>query len=514
MIALEYSSDLVAQIRKLQYSLRLKCVSKSNSYSMKQSLQLRLGQQLTMTPQLQQAIRLLQLSTLDLHQEIQQALDSNMMLEVAEDEPSPNDDRAESNKSDTAEITSEGSQTDIPDELPVDTSWEDVYDNVQSNATSSVGPETPDFETYRSSSETLVDHLRWQMEMSKFSEQDMAIATAIIDSINADGYLVSTIEDIHRSLLAQIDELEIEEVEAVLHRVQNFDPPGVAAIDLGDCLRIQLNQLPDDIKWKDTAMEMVTHFLDHLAAQNQQRLKRLLDLSDEDLNEVIALVRSLNPKPGNAIESEESQYVIPDVFVSKVEDRWHVSLNPDISPKLRVNPYYSGLIKRADNSSDNTCLKNHLQEARWFLKSLQSRNDTLLKVARCIVKRQQDFLEHGPIAMKPMVLRDVAEEVEMHESTISRVTTQKYLHTHEGIYEFKYFFSSHVSTNSGGECSSIAIRAFIKELIDNESSAKPLSDQKISLMLKEKGINVARRTIAKYREAMSIPPSNQRKRIL
>ncbi|MGH8474438.1 MAG: RNA polymerase factor sigma-54 [Methylococcales bacterium] len=481
---------------------------------MKQSLQLRLNQQLTMTPQLQQAIRLLQLSTLDLHQEIQQVLDSNMMLEAVEDEPAPGDERSERKQSDRSETTSEGSQTNIPDELPVDSSWEDVYDNVQSPGSSTTATDNQDFETYRSSSPTLVDHLLWQMELAKFSEQDRAIAIAIIDSINSEGYLISTIEDIHLGLLNQMEDLEIEEVIAVLHSIQNFDPPGVAAASLSDCLRIQLCQLPDDVKWKNTAIELVTHALDLLAAQNQPRLKRLLDLNDEQLDEVIALIRSLNPRPGSAIENHEPQYVIPDVYVTKKKGRWHVSLNPDIAPKLRVNPYYSGMIKRADNSVDNACLRNHLQEARWFLKSLQSRSETVLKVARCIVERQKDFLEYGPIAMKPMVLRDIAEEVEMHESTISRVTTQKYIHTPKGIHEFKYFFSSHVPTDGGGECSSTAIRAFIEELIGNEPPAKPLSDHKISLVLKDKGINVARRTIAKYREAMAIPPSNERKRIL
>ncbi|MCI0667120.1 MAG: RNA polymerase factor sigma-54 [Methylococcaceae bacterium] len=481
---------------------------------MKQSLQLRISQQLTMTPQLQQAIRLLQLSTLDLHQEIQQVLDSNLMLEIAEDEPAQSDEVPDEKRTELRETTSEGSQTDIPDELPVDSSWEDVYDNVQLSGSSTAAPENQDFETYRCTSPTLVEHLLWQMELAKFSEPDRAIAIAIIDSINSEGYLTSTIEDIHLGLLNQMEALEIEEVRAVLHRVQNFDPPGVAAADLGDCLRIQLCQLPDDVVWKHTAIELVTHFLDQLAAQNQPRLKRLLDLNDEELDQVIALIRSLNPRPGSAIENHESQYVIPDVFVAKNKDRWQVSLNPDIAPKLRVNPYYSSMIKRADNSSDNACLRNHLQEARWFLKSLQSRSDTLLKVARCIVERQRDFLEHGPIAMKPMVLRDVADEVEMHESTISRVTTQKYMHTPKGIYEFKYFFSSHVSTHSGGECSSTAIRAFIQELIDNEPQAKPLSDHKIAQLLQGKGINVARRTIAKYREAMSIPASHERKRIL
>jgi len=485
---------------------------------MKQSLQLRLTQQLTMTPQLQQAIRLLQLSTLDLHQEIQQALDTNMMLEVAEDEPTYNEDRPNEQNTgnlESNETTSEGSQNQIPDELPVDSSWEDVYDNVHSAGTAATpSAETQEFDVYRSAPEKLVDHLMWQMELAKFNEQDLAIATAIIDSINDDGYLTTGIEEIHQGLLNQIEELELDEVTAVLHRVQNFDPSGVAALDLGDCLQIQLRQLPDTTPWKETALELVTHFLDHLASQNQGRLKRLLDLTDEKLDEVISLIRSLDPRPGSRIDSTNSQYIVPDVFVTKRNGSWLVTLNPDIAPKLRVNPYYSAMIKRADNSSDNTCMKNHLQEARWFLKSLQSRSETLLKVALCIVERQKDFLDHGPIAMKPMILRDVAEEVEMHESTISRVTTQKFMHTPNGIYEFKYFFSSHVSTNTGGECSSTAIRAFIRELVDNENVARPLSDNKISGLLKEKGINVARRTIAKYREAMSIPPSNQRKRIL
>lgn len=481
---------------------------------MKQSLQLRLNQQLTMTPQLQQAIRLLQLSTLDLHQEIQQVLDSNMMLETVEDEAVHTDEPSERKRSELKETTSEGSQTEIPEELPVDSSWDDVYDNVQSAGLSTSANENQDFETYRSSSPTLIDHLLWQMELAKFSEHDRAIAIAIIDSINPEGYLSSTLEEIHLGLSTQMEDLDIEEVQAVLHSIQNFDPPGVAATGPGDCLRIQLSQLADDVRWKATAIELVTHCLDHLAAQNRARLKRQLDLNDQQLNEVIALIRSLNPRPGSAIENHEAQYVIPDVFVTKYKDRWYVAPNPDIAPKLRVNPYYSGMIKRADHSADNTCLRNHLQEARWFLKSLQSRSDTVLKVARSIVERQQAFLEHGPIAMKPMILRDIAEEVDMHESTISRVTTQKYMHTPKGIYEFKYFFSSHVSTASGGECSSTAIRAFIEELIENEPPAKPLSDHKISLVLKEKGINVARRTIAKYREALSIPPSNERKRIL
>lgn len=486
---------------------------------MKQTLQLKLGQHLTMTPQLQQAIRLLQLSSLDLQQEIQEALESNMMLEADDNETAPaeKDQNSEENPNTQAteknpdNITSEGSQTEMPEELPVDTTWDDVYDNVSPTLS---GSQEDFFEPQRSAATTLHDHLIWQMELAHFSEQDRAIATAIIDAINVDGLLGMSVDEIHSGLIEQIEELDLDEVVAVLHQIQNFDPAGIAGTDLADCLRIQLNQLPDDTKWKGTAIELVTQYLDCLASQNQSRLKRMLDVSDEELNEVIALIRTLDPRPGTRIETTASEYVIPDVFVSKKNGIWRVTLNPDIAPKLRVNPFYSGLVKSADNSADNTTMKNHLQEARWFLKSLQSRSETLLKVAKCIVEHQQGFLDHGDIAMKPLVLREIAEAVEMHESTISRVTTQKYMHTPNGIYEFKFFFSSHVSTTTGGACSSTAIRAFIKELVDHESPAKPLSDSKISILLKEKGINVARRTVAKYRENLSILPSHERKRVI
>ncbi|MGR9115000.1 MAG: RNA polymerase factor sigma-54 [Gammaproteobacteria bacterium] len=479
---------------------------------MKQSLQLRLGQQLTMTPQLQQAIKLLQLSTLDLQQEIQQALESNMMLEVVEEENAGDQSISEKKKDNSDQVTSEGSQTDIPEELPIDTSWEDVFENAQ--AASSSSAETVEFETQRSKSETLQDHLLWQLELSPFSERDHAIAMAIVDSVNEDGYLVSAIEDIFEGLKEQLEDLDLDEVQAVLHRLQNFDPPGVAAIDLGDCLRLQLQQLPDITPYKEEALVLVTRYLDLLAAHDRSKLMRRLAVTEPQLSGIISLIRTLDPKPGAKIQADSSEYVIPDVYVVKINGRWEVNLNPDIAPKLRINPFYSSMIKRSDNSKDNTCMKDHLQEARWFIKSLHSRNETLLRVARCIVEKQQDFLEHGSISMKPMVLRDIAEELELHESTISRVTTQKYMHTPNGIVEFKYFFSSHVSTAGGGECSSTAIRALIKELVDNENQAKPLSDSKIADLLKEKGINVARRTIAKYREAMNIASSSQRKRIL
>lgn len=478
---------------------------------MKQSLQLRIGQSLTMTPQLQQAIRLLQMSTLDLQQEIQQALESNIMLDVDEDEQI-NIEYREKKVDNTDHLTSEGSQTDMPDELPVDVSWDDVYESMLPMGDESA--DTPEFELFRGKTQTLQDHLRWQLELSHVSERDYAIAVAIIDAINDDGYLATDLSDIHQGLLEQLEDVDFDEVQAVLHMVQNFDPVGVGALDLTDCLRLQLQQLPALTPYKSDALDFVNRHLNLLTSCDQARLMKRVGYSEDQLMGVLALIRSLDPKPGAKLKEANVEYVVPDVFVSKIRGRWEVSLNPDIAPKLRINPFYSGMIKRADNSSDNVSMKNHLQEARWFIKSLHSRNDTLLKVAKSIVEKQGDFFEHGAIAMKPMVLRDIAEELELHESTISRVTTQKYMHTPQGVIEFKFFFSSHVSTDGGGECSATAIRALIKELVENENQAKPLSDSKISDLLNEKGINVARRTIAKYREAMSIPSTSQRKRLI
>jgi len=477
---------------------------------MKQSLQLRIGQSLTMTPQLQQAIKLLQLSTLDLQQEIQQALESNMMLEVEEETVSTQND-TEKKVERQEDATSEGSQTDIPDELAVDSTWDDVYENTQPTL---AAQENTDFEAQRSKPVTLCTYLLDQLDLLSISDRDRAIAIAIIDSVNVDGYISESIENIYQGLQSQFEGLELDEVEGVLHRVQNFDPIGIAAKDLADCLLIQLQQIPEETSFRTEAIELVRRHLDLLGSHDQLKLMRKLALSEYQLSEVIVLIRTLDPRPGAQIQSENSEYIVPDVFVSRQKSGWVVSLNPDISPKLRVNSVYSGMIKRADNSKENVSMKEHLQEARWFIKSLHSRNDTLLRVAKSIVEKQEGFLENGAIAMKPMVLRNIAEELELHESTISRVTTQKYMHTPNGIVEFKYFFSSHVSTENGGECSATAIRAFIKEMVGNENLAKPLSDSKMSDVLKEKGINVARRTVAKYREAMSIPSSSQRKRLL
>lgn len=483
---------------------------------MKQALHLRLGQHLTMTPQLQQAIKLLQLSTLELQTEIQEALDSNMMLEEAEDN---NDSQAKSESTDESSSNAPSDddslimqREEIPNELPVDSAWDDIYDTVPQQTSSSREFEAREFEIPESSGESLHDHLVWQMELTPFSETDHMIAETIIDSISDDGYLSCSIEDILQCLPDDL-EIELDEVEAVLHRIQSFDPVGVAARDLRETLAIQLRLLPFDSPWLDKARELVNHYFDLLANRDYNQLMRRLAVTEDELKEIIQLIQSLQPRPGSQITDSKPEYIVPDVIVKKVKERWVVELNADAAPKLRVNNHYASLIKQVNNSTDSSYMKNQLQEARWFIKSLISRNETLLKVATCIVQRQRGFLEYGEEAMKALVLHDVAEEVEMHESTISRVTTKKYMYTPRGVYELKYFFSSHVTTAAGGECSATAIRALIKKLIAAEKPIKPLSDSKLANILEEQGINVARRTVAKYRESMNIPPSNERKRL-
>lgn len=494
---------------------------------MKQSLQLKMGQHLTMTPQLQQAIRLLQLSTLDLQQEIQEALESNPMLELEENLEAPSDNKssAESSDSNTQEAppqaenqtTSEASPIDeqdwneIPNELPVDTSWDDVYQSSAPMPASNYEGDDNDYDNRRATTESLYDKLLWQLNLTPMSERDQIIALTILDAVEPSGLLSTTIDDIFQGLEPNWDDLEIDEVYAVQHRIQQFDPCGACSQSLVECLLVQLSQLDKETPFLSAAKLIVEQYLPMLGSRDYRQLMRKTHLKEPELAQAVALIKTLNPHPGDVIASGETEYVVPDVFVEKREGRWRIDLNPDIAPKIRINTDYASLVKRADSSSENTFLKDNLQEARWFLKSLLSRNETLLKVATCIVEKQRGFLEYGAEAMKPLVLHDIAELVEMHESTISRVTTQKYMHTPQGVFELKYFFSSHVSTDSGGECSSTAIRAIIKKLVAAENSRKPLSDSKITALLAEQGIQVARRTIAKYRESLNIPPSNERK---
>ncbi|PLW82908.1 RNA polymerase factor sigma-54 [Kineobactrum sediminis] len=501
---------------------------------MKQSLQLKLGQQLTMTPQLQLAIRLLQLSTLDLQQEIQLALDTNPLLEVDDDDYAPDPEVDNITRLDTVAdnhndglmesqegqgMTERDSGDDwqpgtIPEDLPVDTQWDDLMPSstAGSGAASDDGFDG-DFDSRNNATDSLQDQLRWQLNLTRLSDIDRVIALALIDATDSNGRLQASVDDIHQSLIPELD-IDPEEVTAVLRCLQQFEPAGVCTRDLQECLLVQLQQKPAGTPSLEHARAMITRHLSQLGSGDYKQIMRRMRLSESQLKAALDLIRTLDPNPGQGVGEDTTEYVVPDVFVSKKNGRWVIELNPDIAPRLRINSGYASLIKRADSSADNTYLKDNLQEARWFLKSLYSRNETLMKVATRIVEHQRDFLEHGPEAMKPLVLHDIADAVEMHESTISRVTTRKYMHTPRGIFELKYFFSSHVGTTSGGECSSTAIRAFIRKLVSAESPRKPLSDSKIASLLEGQGIRVARRTIAKYREILMIPPSNERKRLV
>ncbi|PMR76863.1 RNA polymerase factor sigma-54 [Billgrantia endophytica] len=470
--------------------------------AMKASLQLRVGTQLTMTPQLQQAIALLQLSTLDLRQEIQQALEANPMLEL--DDGFGEQAAAETSEDDWA--------SEIPSELSTDSDWTDTYpDHGMSGSGSGEGP---DFER-QADSVSLASHLIWQLAMTNLSERQRQIAESLIDAVDSAGYLAQSLDEIRDGLRQQgLEGLPTREVEQVLLRLQQFEPTGIFARDLRECLMLQLAVMPDDTPLLPQARRLVRQFLEALAADDRRLLKRRLGLDDESLEAVVGLIRSLDPRPGSAYAEVGGNYITPDL-VARHDDRgWRIELNAEALPRLRIQPDYVALVRRADKSPDNQFLKDHLQEARWLMKSLASRNDTLLKVGREIMARQLDFLEQGEEAMRPLILADIAKTVDMHESTISRVTTQKFIHTPRGVFELKFFFSSHVGGGEGeGDAhSSTAIRARIRKLIQDEPPRKPLSDSRLVDLLADDGIRVARRTVAKYREALGIPSSSERKR--
>ncbi|HCP8525328.1 TPA: RNA polymerase factor sigma-54 [Escherichia coli] len=477
---------------------------------MKQGLQLRLSQQLAMTPQLQQAIRLLQLSTLGLQQELQQALESNPLLEQIDTHEEI--DTRETQDSETLDTADALEQKEMPEELPLDASWDTIYTAGTPSGTSGdyIDDELPVYQG--ETTQTLQDYLMWQVELTPFSDTDRAIATSIVDAVDDTGYLTVPLEDILESM--GDEEIDIDEVEAVLKRIQRFDPVGVAAKDLRDCLLIQLSQFDKTTPWLEEARLIISDHLDLLANHDFRTLMRVTRLKEDVLKEAVNLIQSLDPRPGQSIQTGEPEYVIPDVLVRKHNGHWTVELNSDSIPRLQINQHYASMCNNARNDGDSQFIRSNLQDAKWLIKSLESRNDTLLRVSRCIVEQQQAFFEQGEEYMKPMVLADIAQAVEMHESTISRVTTQKYLHSPRGIFELKYFFSSHVNTEGGGEASSTAIRALVKKLIAAENPAKPLSDSKLTSLLSEQGIMVARRTVAKYRESLSIPPSNQRKQLV
>jgi len=476
---------------------------------MKHSLQLKLGQHLTLTPQLQQSIRLLQLSTLELNQELEQMLQDNPLLE-REDENEAETSLAADAPAHTAEAEAQSTETPQPESAESDsvTSLDDSDWNDYSAAGSN--DEDSDYEQGSVSGATLREHLLNQLIVSPLTLRDRTLVAALIDDLDDSGFLTQPLEDITASLQAEIEELEPEEVETALKHLQNMDPTGVGARNLAECLTLQLRALPPDTPARDAAIRLTTHHLDLLAARDVGKLKKMLGIDDFMLRTARAVILSLNPRPGAAFGADDTHYVIPDVYVRKVKGMWIASLNADAMPKLRVNRVYADILAR-HRESGGSQLASQLQEARWLIKNVQQRFDTILRVSQAIVDRQKQFFEHGEVAMRPLVLREIADAVELHESTISRVTTQKYMMTPRGLYELKYFFGSHVATDSGGACSSTAIRALIKQLIAAESGKKPLSDGQLAEVLGQQGIVVARRTVAKYRELLQIPPANMRR---
>ncbi len=482
-----------------------------------------------MTPQLQQAIRLLQLSTLDLQQEIQDALDTNPLLELDDtqevifetcpDNQPFTDDLLQPNQQDNLEALTGFEQfdasealasTDMSAELPLDTTWDDIY-SANTGHTGLLSGDEP-FSYQGETKETLRDYLSWQIQLTPFTELDSAIAITIVDAIDDRGYLTISLEEIQESI--GIEGVELDEIEIVLKRIQQFEPLGVGSRSLQECLLIQLAHYPKSTPFLTEARSLLNTHMALLANRDFRQILKATKLKESELKLIIDLIQNLNPRPGNFIASNEAQYLVPDVSVVKIENSWQVLINPDSVPRLKINRTYTELCKKSPLASDGQFIRNHEQDAKWLIKSLESRNDTLLKVAQCIASEQQDFFEYGEEAMKPMVLNDIAQAVEMHESTISRITTQKFMHTPRGIFELKYFFSSHVNTDNGGECSSTAIRALVRKMVASENPVKPLSDSKIVTLLAQQGIQVARRTIAKYRESLGIAPSNQRKRLM
>lgn len=498
---------------------------------MKQSLQFRLSQQLALTPQLQQSIRLLQLSTLELNQELEQILVENPLLERLDNPLSdcvriapnggldstlqaPSDGAGAPDAappSDTPEATPNGSDGDAYDGDGGDRGLE--WSGSERGSRSDSDDDERDYPQISGGDVTLHEHLVRQLVGTGCSVRDRALVTLMIDELDGDGYLRISLEEMLEALPTELD-IEPEELSMALKLLQSFDPVGVGARSVPECLLLQLSALPDDPERPEPVRRLAAaiahHHLDLLAARDFARIKRLLRCDDETLRAAQALLRSLNPRPGSGFTGEPAAYVVPDVMVRRGREGWQAVLNPDVMPKLRINDVYAQILKR-NRGGPGSSLSTQLQEARWLVKNVQQRFDTIQRVAQEIVDRQRAFFTHGAVAMRPLVLREIADALELHESTVSRVTTQKYMHTPFGTFEMKYFFGSHVATDTGGAASSTAIRALIKQLITVEDSKTPLSDSRIADLLGEQGIVVARRTVAKYREALQIPPVAQRK---
>lgn len=466
---------------------------------MKQSLHLGLGQQLRMTPQLQQAIRLLQLSTLELEQEIQETLYNNPVLEI--------DEQSEVEAPEQAELDAAESAPPEQQEEVREVEYHNLRDSREHGSDFE-----ENFDIEDTQSQTLQEYLLWQLNLTALSPIDKRIGEIIIDAVDSSGFLSIDVADIQAALQSD-EEIDEDDILAVLHRVQRFDPPGVASRNLNECLSVQLSMLPAGQEGVDIARTILDRYLEILPKTDLNGLAKRMRRESGEVETGLAILKSLNPKPGYNWTAESPDYIVPDLVMTRIQGNWVVSLNSSVQTRLRVNPDYASMAKESDEPSTKEYLRSHLQEARWFIRSLESRNDTLLRVARAIIEYQADFFDQGPEAMRPLILRDLADKLELHESTISRATSHKYLMSPRGVFELKYFFSSQLSTTAGGEASSTAIRALISRLIKDENPSKPLSDNQLTKMIEEQGIKVARRTIAKYRELEGIPPSSERRRI-
>ena len=475
---------------------------------MKHSLQLRLSQHLTLTPQLQLSIRLLQLSTLELNQEIEKFLQDNPLLE--RDDGMREEPSSAPPLPGTPEYATAGS-TDSGSGDAEDGAGERLAEEDFSHGGTRSDNDEAEYPQLAAEAQSLREHLIWQLSLTQLPERDQRVVTLLIDSLDEDGYLHQDLDELAALLPPEL-EIGIDELHVALRHLQNLEPVGVGARNPAECLQLQLEALPAATPYREQALETVKHHLDVLAARDFARLKKLLHCSDEVLRGVQHLITGLNPRPGSSFFSGDTRYVIPDVIVKKAKGVWAAALNPDAMPRLRINRLYADILQRNRGAGPQQ-LASQLQEARWLIKNVQQRFDTILRVSQAIVERQRHFFEHGEVAMRPLVLREIADTLDLHESTVSRVTTQKFMLTARGIFELKYFFGSHVTTESGGAASSTAIRALIKQMVSAENARKPLSDSQISEILGQQGIIVARRTVAKYRESMQILPVSLRKSI-
>jgi RNA polymerase sigma-54 factor len=463
------------------------------------SLQLRLSQKLALSPQLQQAIRLLQLNRIELREYIQDVLDANPILERTEGESEPDSTEFESTEAaaESVEQVSDWETEHLGSEQWMESSPYEGYTGE---------PQIPD-----SSEDSLLDHLLWQINLAHFSDVDTAIAGAIVYGLDEDGYLQESIAEVRASLAPELL-VEEDEVLAVLHRVQRLEPVGVATRDAAECIRVQLSALPSDTPFRDLALKIARDYLDLVARHEFKALNKHTGAKEEDLSGALDLIQSLEPRPGSRYDNRRDEYLVPDVYATRIEGEWRVTLNPENEPGLRLNNYYIDLLRKS-GGKDADYLRGRLQEARWLMSSLELRNQTLLRVAQSIVDHQLDFLEKGEMAMQPLVLKEIAEHIGVHESTVSRATTRKYMLTPRGLFELKYFFSSHVRTDRGGAVSATAVKARLQLLIESETAGQPLSDQDLSDLLRDTGVIVARRTVAKYRESLGIGSSSERRRL-